>query len=401
MASSANPLDIRRAVTQVTEALLEVLDLAYKVRAPEAADLAALAAYELTPNLADRALVYVASEGAVYRWLAASTLPAAPPYVIAPRADLLPAQGNGRFFRTSSAVTLGPAWFRPLHRVRFGYARSVVVYEGQDDEVLERIYGQHPAILVEWLSDELKVRSYQHGALYDATWRFTVHVLAKNLRNGPEAVVGSDVPGDSDDAGPGLFQMLGDVRYLLGGCNLGLAPGVKFTDVTGAARIVETDLAQRRFRAELDVLVRGSVHVVDEDLIANPEIWVERRDAGAPREGFDASNFVAEGLAVGPGLGLVATVSGGVAYLAGQPVVAQALTRAFEPNADTYRDLTADGQLLFTAVVPGTAAPPQAPQTLRVGLTRTDGGSVVADRYLGSFNVPSGANPGDPFRAAP
>ena len=302
----------------------------------------------------------------------------------------------------SSSVTLGPAYFRPLHRVRSGFARAVEIYEGQDDEVLARIYGQRPAYLVEWVSDELEVKSYAHGAIYDLTLRYSLHALARNLRNGPEALVGSDVPGDEDAEGPGLWQMIGLARWLLGGCTLGLEPGVKFVDVTGATRIVESELAQRLFRAEMDVIVKASVAVLDEDLFPAPEVWIERRDAGTPQgEDFDASNFVAQGCAVSPGPGLAGTVTAGVAYLAGQVVASPAVTRLFEADADTYRDLSPDGSLSFYAVEPDSDPPPQRPGTLRVGVTRTEGSRVVADHYLCSYSVPSGADPGDPFRAAP
>lgn len=400
MPRASNPLDIRTCIQQVTEALVEALDLAYRRREPEALDLAALESYTTAPNLKDRALVYVAAEGVVYRWLAASTLPPAPPYVIRPLASLLPEQGNGRFVRTTSSVTLGPAWFRPLHRVRNGYARAVEIYQG-DDAMLERIYGQRPALIVEWVSDDLQVKSYAHGALYEYDLRYSIHCLARNLRPGLEALVGSDVPGDEVTEGPGLLRMIGDVRYLLGGCTLGLDPGVKHVDVTGEARIVETLHQQRVYRAELDVVVKASVHIVDEDLISSPEVWVERRDAGTPPGGtFDAANHVALGLAVSPGPGLTGTVTAGVAYLSGQVVSAPAVTRLWEPDSDTYRDLAPDGTWTLRAVEPGGDPPPPRPGTLRVGVTRTDSASVVSDTYLCSFSVPSGANPGDPFRVA-
>lgn len=399
MPRASNPLDIRACITQVQEALVEVIDLAYRRRYPEAADLVALAAYDAV-KLPDRALVFCASEGVVYRWLTASRIPAAPPYVVVP--NVLPAQGNGRWVQQSSSVTLGPDHRRPLHRVRTGYARAVQIYQGEDDEALERVYAQRPCFLVEWVSDDFGLKSYRHGCIYECEWKFSVHALSKNLRRGPDAVVGSAVAADAGiPPDPGLYQMLGDLRYLLGGCDLGLAPGVKFCDVTGAARIVESDLAQSIFRAELELSVKGSVHVVDEDLIPNPQIWIDRRDAGTPAgEDFDASNFVAQGLAVSPGPGLTATVTPGVAYIAGQVVSASAVARLFDADADTYRDLSPDGSLSFYAVETDSDPPPQMPNTLRVGLTRTDGTDVVADRYLCSSSVPSGANPGDPFRAA-
>lgn len=391
MASGVNPLDIRTCITQITEALVDTLDLAYRYRYPAAADLAALAALD-AEALPDRALVLVTSEGVVYRWLTASTLTPALPYVVQP------ASGSGRWVRTSSSVTLGPAYFRPLHRVQSGYARAVQIYQGEDDELLDRIYAQRPAFLVEFLSDSMVVRGYMHGTLYDYELRFAVHALARNLRNGPQALVGSDVAANVE---PGLFQMIGDVRYLLGGCTLGLEPGVKFVDVSGAARIVESELAQRLFRAELEVTVKGSLHVVDEDLVPNPEVWIDRRDAGTPSgESFDASNYVAAGYRLAPQQGLTAAPTAGIAYFGGQLVQSTPGAHRFEPNADTYRDLSRSGALEYSAVDLGADPPPQRGGTLRLGFTRTSSTGIDADTLTCSYAVPSGADPGDPFRAA-
>lgn len=395
--SVVNPLDIRTAITQVTTALVDTLSLAYQYRYPEVLTLAALAAVD-SSTLPDRALIWVASEGVVYRWHTASRLPQLVPFVIAPQA--LPQNGNGRWLRQSSAVTLGHAWFRPLHRVRRGYARAVQIYQGEDDAVLERIYAQRPAFLVEWDSDALSCEAYRHGAIYEYDLKFFVHCVAKNLRSGPEALIGSEVP---DDAGavppPGLWEMIGDVRYLLGGCDLGLAPGVKFVDVTGEAKIVESELAQRLFRAELSVTVRGSVHVIDEDLISDPKIWVERRDADSPEEGgnFDRSNHVAAGYRFAPGPGLTATPTAGVAYIAGQLISSAPGAHTFEPSSDTYRDLLLDGRLVYQAVPPDEDPPPQLPSSLRIGVTRTSDTNLVGDRLLCSYLVRSAANPDDPF----
>lgn len=398
MPQSANPLDIRTCITQVQEALVEVLDLAYRYRYPEAADLAALAAREAMP-LPDRALIFVAGEGVVYRWRTASTLPPTAPYVIAP--NILPPAGNGRWLRESSAVTFGHDYRRPLHRVRTGYARACQIYQGQDEARLAKIYAQRPAYLVEWVGDELKVQAYRHGSLAAYDLRFIVHVLARNLRNGPQALVGSDVATDTE---PGLYQMIGDVRYLLGGCRLGLDPGVKFTDVTGAARIIEMidgDLSQRTFRAEIDIVVRASVHVMDEDLIEAPEVWVDRQDAGTPDgQPFDPGNFVARGYSFGPQPSLSSAPAPGVAYIRGQIVMSTPGAVTFPPSMDTYRDLLPDGSLEYSAVPAGAKPPPQPAKALRVGVTTTSADSIVRDRYLCSYRVPSGVDPGDPFRAA-
>lgn len=399
MTRAANPLDIRTTITQVQEALVDVIDLAYRYRYPAVPDLTALAAVT-ADKLPDRALIFVTSEGVVYRWRPASTTTPVLPYIVQPH--VLPRQGNGRWERQSSSVTLGPAYFRPLHRIASGYARAVQIYQGEDDEVLERIYAQRPAFLVEWLSDSLTVKSYIQGAIYEYDLRFSVHCLSRNLRNGPDAAVGSAVAADEGIApDPGLYQMIGDLRYLLGGSTLGLDPGVMFVDVQGGARIVETDLAQRLFRAEVDVLVKGSVHVVDEDLFANPEIWVERRDAGTPPgENFDASNFVATGYRIGPQRGLVAAPSPGVAYIGGAVVASAPGAHTFTPNARTYRDLFPSGRLFYQAVAATAEPPPQPPTTLRLGFTDTSSADIVGDTLTCSYSLPSGANPGDPFRAA-
>lgn len=402
---AVNPLDIRTVLAQLHQALVSTIDLAYRLRLPPVADLAALAgAYLGDPagdeavTVPDRALCFVQSEGVVYRWHAASSAAPIAPYVVSPASFPALSAGNGRWLRESSSVTLGPAFYRPLHRVAVGYARAVEIYEGLDEEMLERIYAVRPAFLVEWERDALRVKSYMHGALYDYEATYKLHCLSQNYEPGPAALVGSELPGATD---PGLYQMIGDLRYLLGGCQLGLAPGVKFVDVTGSARIVEKDLSQRVFRAELDVVVKGSVHVVDEDLFANPEIWIERRDAGAAAgQTFDASNHVAQGYKLGPQRGLAAAPTPGVAYIAGQLVTSAPGVHTFDPSADTYRDLGSDGTLTYQAVDLGAPAPPQRPGTLRVGFTRTGADSIDADTYLCSFSVPSGADPGDPFRAA-
>lgn len=396
---AANPLDIRTVIKQVQDALTDTLDLAYRYRYPEAANLAALAERDAA-KLPDRSLVFVTDQGVVYRWLTASTLTPVVPYVIAP--NVLPPQGNGRWVRQSSSVTLGPAYFRPLHRVRTGYARTIQIFEGDDDEFLERTYAQSPAFLTEFTEDKLEVKSYQHGAIYKYDLSFVIHCMTRNFRDGADALTGSRVAADSGETPPpGLYRMIGDVRYLLGGCQIGLGPGVKFVDVTGRSVIAERDLAQRWFRAEVECRVAGSVHVRDEDLISNPEVWIARHDAGtASEQPFDASNYVAQGYSFGPQTGLNAAPSLGVAYIGGQLVTSQPGAHSFEPSAETYRYLRTDGTMLYIATALGQEKPPTPTNTMLIGVTSTDASNITHDSYLCNYSVPSGANPGDPFRAA-
>ena len=59
-------LDIRTASIQVQSALVDAIDLAFRRRYPEAATLADLSAVD-SEKLPDRALVFVLTEGVVYR----------------------------------------------------------------------------------------------------------------------------------------------------------------------------------------------------------------------------------------------------------------------------------------------------------------------------------------------
>ena len=115
-------LDIRTASIQVQSALVDAIDLAFRRRYPEAATLADLSAVD-SEKLPDRALVFVLTEGVVYRLSKAQTMPVALP-------DVVPTLSKqGRWLRQSSSVTLGPNYFRPIHRERYGYAATVQAYQ--------------------------------------------------------------------------------------------------------------------------------------------------------------------------------------------------------------------------------------------------------------------------------
>lgn len=394
---ASNPLEIRTAVVQIETAILEALRLAYFYRYPESQTLSELSQRDAFKLLAG-SLMFVVTEGVCYRWEPASLLPVLSPYVVAPVA--LGDAGNGRWIRESSSLTLGHDFRRPLHTVRTGYAKYVGVYQGEDDEMLERLYGQAPAFLLEWTRNDLESVGMRHGMVYEFDVSFVVHVLSRNLRDGADAAIGTDVPADAGTTpAPGLHRMLGDVQYLLAGSRLGLEPGVKFASIDGAAQIVETDLAQRWFRAELPLTVRASVHLMDEDLFDDPEVWVARKDAGtAGHDPIDLSNYVAEGLRFAPAPGLTGTPSPGVSYVGGQLVISAPPPHTFPASSDSYRDLRPDGSLAYRSVPNGSEPPPVTSGAMRIGVTVTDQTRIVADSYLCDFVVPSGADPGDPFR---
>lgn len=413
MAADTNPLDIRTAIQQVQSALVEAIDLAFRYRYPEVQtveDLRTAASVQIP----DRALRFVVDEGCVYRLVYSSRLAQNLPYVVHPT-DRDDVTDGGRWIRQSSSITLGPHYQRFIHRVRTGYARAVQEYQGEDGAALDRIYAQKPAFLVEWTGDEIKTRGYQPGTIMEFDLGFIVHCISQNLRRGPEAIYGSSYEGETDPGqysteprinDPGLYRMMGDIRYFLAGNSIGLFPGVKWCDIQGQGAITERNfapqLAQRVFTGEVPVKVLASVHIVDEDLVSPIEIWIQRQDANAiANDGvIDPGNHVAEGYRFSPQIGLTAAPSPGVAYINGELVTSAPGAWTFEPNADTYRDLFPTGQIFYQPVENNTEAPVQPPGTLRLGFTVTDASSIIQDVLLCSFAVNSGANPTDPFKAA-
>lgn len=395
-------LDIRTATQTVFNALRNTLSLAFEKRLPEAATIAALQAVDAS-TIADRDLLYVQSEGVVYRWSAASTQPEILPFCVAP-AVAVTAEGNGRWLAQSSTVTYGPNKYRPLHRERIGYYNTVQAWQGADDEALERIRGQRPALLIKWLSDSADLKGYAHGTIYQTEYKFLLHVIANNLRDDESAVLGSTVETDSEvTPAPCLLRMLGDLRYMLSGSQLGLEPGVMFVDASGEATIVDEDYAQRLFAAELEIIVRASVQIVDEDLETDPEIWIERFDAGTVQsESFDPRNYVASGYRFAPQSGVSAAPSAGAAYIGGVLVTSVPSVVTLPNNSVIFRDLLPSGQLVYQALsiaeYSANGEPPLTTGAMRIGVTRTESGNIAQDQYLGSFRVRSGANPGDPFK---
>ena len=379
-------LDVRTAATTIQQALVDTIHLGLGWRRPAAADLVALEADDVA-SVPDRALRLVTSEGVAYRWHNASRLGHRSPYVIAP----LSRPNNGRWIRQSTRVTLGPNYYKPLHRVTTGYAKAVQLFQGESGEELDRIFGQKPAFLVEWTGDDLVTKSAQAGTIYQANYEFAIHVISQNLRQGAEAVQGSPIAGE-DVADPGLNRMIGDLRYLLAGCRLDLEPGVKYVDIQGKARVRRADLAQRAMYGTVPLIVRASCNIPDEDLITPDEIWIQGMDCDTPPgEEFDLSNFVREGYTLWPTSGLVATSDPGVATVQGQIVSTAPGPHLFTANKDTYRDLRKSGELLYSEVAIDDPAPAQEAGTLRIGVTRTSSSDVISDVLLCSYAIARGA----------
>lgn len=371
----SNPLDIRTYITQVSQALVETIDLAYRYRYPEAQNLQELAALPSLP-LPHRALRFVVEEGVCYRLIVPSTLAHNPPHVIQP----IDRPKNGRWIRTYSTVTLGPDYRRPLHRVRNGYARAVQQYQGEEGEELEKIFGQWPGFLVEWVQDDLSTKSTVPGGRYWSPMQFVIHAMFRDFRQGNEALEGINLPSDPV---PGINRMIGDIRYLLANSDLGLGPGVQYCEIQGSAKIVQQDLAQRAFVAEIPIQVLASVHRADEDLIPLEEVWIQEQLADTRGLAiFDQQNYVHKGYRFDWGNGFTESPSSGIALINGQLVASSPGPWTFAPNKDTYRDLGIDGRLRYNEVEVGEVAPLQEDGTLRIGYTRTDSYGITNDFLL-------------------
>lgn len=386
-------LDIRTAAIQVQDAVVCAIELAYARRYPEAQNLAGLALVD-DAKLRNRALVFVVEEGVVYQLRRGNTQPVVYPEVIET------ASGNGRWIRQYSSVTFGPNYTKPLHRVRYGYAATVEAFQGEDGELLERLFGQRPALVVQLVNDEYELRGQRHGGIYDAKWTFVLHATAWNARHGTDALYGSEVESDSGITPErGVYRMIGDLRYLLAGSDLGLGTAVKFTSIDGAANLAVSDLGQRYFRAEVDVTVHGTVHRIDEDLIYPFTLSIERFETGTEEEGvFDPRNFVSSGLQVLPQPGLSAAPSSGAAYVDGELVTLIPGLHLFSANSDTYRDLLPSGTFVYQAVEVNAPPPAVTPNALRVGKTITSASEIIGDALLCSYRLTSAPTSGDPFQ---
>lgn len=395
-------LDVRTAIATVEQALVDALSLAFLQR-PEVADLDALRAATTVPTLAglgdvipDGALRFVVDQGVCYRWRKFSTNPEVLPTVLVP-ADR---QGvaRGRWERCSSTVTYGPAYFRPLHRQRTGYAKAVQLWQGDELSLqgMERIFAAAPAFIVGFLGDAVTMAANNPRGLNDVELPFRVYCYSRNYRQEPAALEGSQVASEAA-ADPGLYRMMGDVRYVLADATLGLSPGVRYTDIQGEGSIDFEDLSQRRFIGSVPILVKASWNIPDEDLQELTELWIQFQAAQGNTSGtIDAANHVTQGLRipVSRTMGLAGTPAPGAAYVGGKLVTVQPGSHVFTAERETYRWLLQDGSLFYRDVELGADAPEGPAGALLVGKTLTDASDITYDALLCDYLI----DDGEPFR---
>ena len=390
-------LDIRTAITTVERALVDALSLAFQVRI-QVADIAALKAITSTvPGVGDSlpadVLRFVASEGLCYRWRKFSILPEMLNHVVLP-ADRTEAK-RGRWERTTSTVTYGPDYLKPVHRQPTGFAKIVQLWQGDEgsEAAMDRIFGLAPAFLVRWRGDDLSMRGPSPRGIHEDDMPFEVWCYSHDNRAELQSLEGSAIPADTD---PGCFAMMGLVRYVLAGSSLGLDPGVRYVDIQGQGELIEEDLAQRRFVGVVPILVKASLNIPDEDLVDLREIWAQFQQTGGPSPVIDGTNYLVSGLRIEPAVGLSATPGPGAAYVQGQVVTTQPGAHTFAALSDTYRFLAKDGALYYIAVPNGYDAPQAPTGTLLIGMTQTDSVNIVFDGLQCDYITDSG----EMFRAA-
>lgn len=393
-------LDCRTIITTVERAMLDAISLCYQNRLTPVANLTDLAVLS-SAAVQDRALRFVESEGVCYRFALYSSNAHALPYVVRPN-DLTQSQ-NGRWERTTSNVTKGPAYFRPVNRVRTGYARQVELWQGLSAKALERLYGLTPAFQVRCTGVDVgsRVTAGPYGALRSADFSFEIYCWSKNYRPQNQALWGSTLADESTDTSdPGLNRMIGDIWYLFGsGCQIGLGPGVAQCQITGTASIIDEDHDNREFCAVVPIMVQASFNIPDEDLVPIESIEVQLQDVRTrPGERFDRDNYVAQGFRAqyGAGTGLLLQVDPGVAYVGGQLVSSTPGARVVDANQDVYRYLGTDGAMSIRSVPNGYDAPDAPAGTLLIGKSVTDDTDVIFDSLLCDWLQ----NAGQPFEVA-
>ena len=372
--------------------LVRLIQLGLGWRYPARADLTALAAMDVLV-LNDGALVYVTSESAVYEWLTFSVSAVSAPTVIAPASP--PAgKTNGRWHKVVTDWTYG-AGGTNLGQKTTGYLKAVEAYSVDEgpDAAIERVFGKTPSVLVQFTGDAPISDSGLRGAFYKTTLNFQLLIITANLRGRVNATQGPPVQlTDEASSDPGAYRIIGHLRRLLCGVSgiFGVA-GIERIEI-GPTSLAFEDYDQRLYVWTMNVMMKGSFQIEDEDLEdaalriqpALTENW--------PAVTWDKNNYISRGggLDEGVGTGLSRTVDETIAKVAGTAVSVAATPVTFSASSDTYRDLSTAGTWIFTAVAAGAPQPALASGRMRVAVTRTDASNVLGDMALCSFSIPYG-----------
>lgn len=243
-------LTFRNARVSIETAMRDELLLAYGRRLPDVGTTTALAGIRSAP-LADDDLCFLSAAQRTYRFRRMEAAASDGNGIIAP-ADLAP-NAPGRWLKTDSAAQLGYL------------ERCELFNEDADEETInERLFGKKPAVLISFDGAKHKPVSNRAGALYWYIASYRLLVVSTNMRGGEAAWYGS--PRRVESArDPGTAAMLGDIKQVLAGSDLGLGGAVERVEL-GDERPVIVALAKRTVVEELFVTVWATVRREDDDL---------------------------------------------------------------------------------------------------------------------------------------
>ena len=375
-------------ISTIEAAICRITRLGLGWRRPAVADLTALVAVDVTV-LSDGAMAYVTSEANIYEWSIDSTATDDGSTVLA--STTLDPSARGRWLKVSTSWTYG-AGGTNLAKKQTGYLRTVEPYastetsQGDEDGILSRIAAQTPSVCVQFVGDEIESYDNQPGTLYSATLGITLIIASTNLRAAPAAVRGDGV---SDD--PGVYRIIGDLRRLFGGLSFDNGiEGVERIEIGGSELISELE-DRRVYVWGLDLIVKASFAIEDEDLAIDGEIWVQPKLTEFwPLPKWDKLNYIATGGTLS-GSGLTRTVDATTGLIVGSAVSFASSSVTLPASKDTYRDLDPSTGWHFTSVDIGSPQPPIVAGRLRVAVSRTTASDIEIDAGLCSFSTAYGS----------
>ena len=371
-------------ISTIEAAICRIARLGLGWRCPAVADLTALVAVDATV-LSDGAMAYVTSEANIYEWAIDSTATVDGSTVLA--SITLDPSARGRWLKVLTSWTFG-AGGTNLAKKQTGYLRAVEPYasmetsQGEDDGILSRIAAQTPSVCVQFVGDEIESYDNQPGTLYSATLGIKLIIASSNLRAAPAAVRGDGV---SDD--PGVYRIIGDLRRLFGGLSFDNGiEGVERIEIGGSELISELE-DRRVYIWGLDLIVKASFAIEDEDLAVDGEIWVQPKLTEFwPLTKWDKLNYIATGGTLS-GSGLTRTVDATTGLIGGSAISFAASSVTLPASKDTYRDLDPSTGWYFTSVDIGSPQPPIVAGRLRVAVSRTTATDIEMDAGLCSFSA--------------
>lgn len=375
-------------ISTIEAAICRITRLGLGWRRPAVADLTALVAVDVTV-LSDGAMAYVTSEANIYEWSIDSTATDDGSTVLA--STTLDPSARGRWLKVSTSWTYG-AGGTNLAKKQTGYLRTVEPYastetsQGDEDGILSRIAAQTPSVCVQFVGDEIESYDNQPGTLYAATLGIKLIIASSNLRAAPAAVRGDGV---SDD--PGVYRIIGDLRRLFGGLSFDNGiEGVERIEIGGSELISELE-DRRVYVWGLDLIVKASFAIEDEDLAIDGEIWVQPKLTEFwPLPKWDKLNYIATGGTLS-GSGLTRTVDATMGLIVGSAVSFASSSVTLPASKDTYRDLDPSTGWHFTSVDIGSPQPPIVAGRLRVAVSRTTASDIEIDAGLCSFSTAYGS----------